>query len=79
MVYVKDNVERIVSNIVDAKKLEADGFKRIDKPKIDPATNHPVDESPVAEAHRIDDGAEVRKEAVPEKKKPGRKPAKVER
>ena len=74
MVYVKDNVERIVSNIVDAKKLEADGFKRIDKPKTAPAMNHPV-----AEAHRIDEDAEVKKEAVPEKKKPGRKPAKVER
>ena len=73
MVYVKDNVERIVSNIVDAKKLEADGFKRIDKPKTAPAMNHPIGESPVAE------GAEVKKEAVPEKKKPGRKPAKVER
>ena len=48
MVYVKDNVERIVTNIVDAKKLEADGFKRIDVPKT-PVMNPPVDE-PVAEA-----------------------------
>ena len=48
MVYVKDNVERIVTNIVDAKKLEADGFKRIDVPKA-PVMNPPVEE-PVVEA-----------------------------
>lgn len=29
MIYVKGNVERYVSNIVDAKKLEADGFKAV--------------------------------------------------
>lgn len=32
MRYVKDNVERYVGNIVDAKKLESDGFTLVDEP-----------------------------------------------
>lgn len=38
MKYIKGNVERIVSNIVDAKKLEADGFVAVNpKKKPEPA------------------------------------------
>ena len=47
MVYVKDNVERIVTNIVDAKKLESEGFKRIDKTEIPPTDEKPVIDIPL--------------------------------
>ena len=39
MIYVKGNVERYVSNIVDAKKLEADGFKAV---IVEPKKPEPV-------------------------------------
>lgn len=29
MIYTKDNVERYVTNLVDAKKLEVEGFKPV--------------------------------------------------
>ena len=38
MIYVKANVERIVGDLSEAKKLEAEGFRRIEprKPKESP-------------------------------------------
>ena len=34
MIYVKANVERITNSEVEARKLEAAGFKRIDKKPV---------------------------------------------
>lgn len=38
MIYVKANVERITDSVVEAKKLEAAGFKRIDVETVETKT-----------------------------------------
>lgn len=48
MIYVKANVERVVSDPAEAKKLESQGFIRVDIPKQPvEASAEPVMEKPV--------------------------------
>ena len=48
MIYVKDNVERIVDNIVEARKLESCGFKPVNPVK--PEVVLSADEKPETDA-----------------------------
>ena len=61
MIYRKDNVERIVDNAADARRLESLGFKlKEDKKPAEPVAEKPAE-------------TEVPKQAEPEKAAPRRR------